>query len=228
MADIFFGIDLTPITANLGLIANAAVLTLVIAFGAILLGFAIGIVTGLARISTHKVIKWPATAYVDVIRGTPLLVQIFIWYFGLPFIGVTIDAVVVAILAIGVHSSAYQAEIVRGGIQSIPKGQTEAARATGMTHLQSMRYVILPQALRLIIPPMTNEFIIDIKDSSLAYVISVFELTARAHQLNAVYFEPFLIFIFVAIVYLIITFSTSTVMKQVEKRFRIPGYGGQQ
>jgi His/Glu/Gln/Arg/opine family amino acid ABC transporter permease subunit len=228
MATMFLGIDLTPIAGSLNLFATAAGYTIFIAFSAIALGFAIGVVVGLARISTSRIIRWPVTAYVDVIRGTPLLVQIFIWFFGLPFVGITLDAVTVAILAMGIHSSAYQAEILRGGIQSIPKGQTEAARATGMTHLQSMRYVILPQALRLIIPPMTNEFIIDIKDSSLAYAIGVVELTKLSYQLNSNYFEPFVIFVFVAILYLIITFSTSTIMKQVEKRFRIPGYGGRE
>jgi His/Glu/Gln/Arg/opine family amino acid ABC transporter permease subunit len=225
MANFIFGIDFSPITNHLNLFLNAAILTIVISFLAIGLGFALGVPLGLARISKWKIVKWPATLYVDVIRGTPLLVQLFIIYFGLPFIGLTLAPVVSATLAVGLHSSAYQAEILRGGIQSIPKGQTEAARATGMTHLQAMRYVILPQSLRLVIPPMTNEFIIVIKDSSLSYAIGVVELTKLGYQLNGDYFEPFLIFVFVALVYLIITFSTSTVMKQVERKFRIPGYG---
>lgn len=225
MVNEFLGIDISPISDHLDLFLNASILTIVISFAAIALGFALGVPLGLARISKWKIVKWPATLYVDVIRGTPLLVQLFIIYFGLPFIGIKFPATISAILAVGIHSSAYQAEILRGGIQSIPKGQTEAARATGMTHLQAMRYVILPQSLRLIIPPMTNEFIIVIKDSSLAYAIGVVELTKLGYQLNGDYFEPFLIFTFVALVYLIITFSTSTVMKQVERKFRIPGYG---
>jgi His/Glu/Gln/Arg/opine family amino acid ABC transporter permease subunit len=228
MADYLFGIPLYPITQNLDVFFNAALYTILISVVAIAIGFAIGVMLGLARISTHRYVRWPATAYVDIVRGTPLLVQVFIWYFGLPTVGLTIPALYVAMMAVGFHSAAYQAEIIRGGIQSIPKGQTEAARATGMTHLQSMRYVILPQALRLIIPPMTNEFIIDIKDSSLAYAISVAELTMSAYLIGTATFEPFVVFIFVAFVYLIITFSTSTIMKRVEKRFRIPGYGGQQ
>jgi len=131
--------------------------TVVIAVCAIALGFSLGLLAGLARVSRLRVVRVPATVYVDVVRGTPLLVQLFLWYFGAASLfGVLPDPLVAAILAVGFHSGAYQAEIVRGGINSIPKGQEEAARAVGMTHLQAMRYVIVPQALRLILPPLSN------------------------------------------------------------------------
>jgi len=228
MADYLFGIDISPITQNIHLFYSAILLTVLISLVAVVLGFALGMLVGLARSSRSRLVRYPATAYVDVIRGTPLLVQVFLWYFGLSVIGINIDPLPAAMLAVGFHSSAYQAEIVRGGIQSIPKGQTEAARAVGMTHMQSMRFVVLPQALRLILPPLSNEFVIVIKDSSLAYAISVAEITLVSYQLNARYFEPFTVFLFAALLYLILTYVTSTLMRTLERRVRIPGYGEQE
>lgn len=228
MADYLFGIDISPITQNIHLFYSAILLTVLISLVAVILGFALGMLVGLARSSRSRLIRYPATVYVDVIRGTPLLVQVFLWYFGLSVIGIDIDPLPAAMLAVGFHSSAYQAEIVRGGIQSIPKGQTEAARAVGMTHMQSMRFVVLPQALRLILPPLSNEFVIVIKDSSLAYAISVAEITLVSYQLNARYYEPFTVFLFAALLYLILTYVTSTLMRTLERRVRIPGYGEQE
>jgi len=200
--------------------------TVIIAVFAVALGFALGVVAGLSRVSRSRLIRIPATVYVDVIRGTPLLVQLFLWYFGLAIaLGLPLDPLMASIFAVGVHSGAYQAEIVRGGINSIPKGQEEAARATGMTHLQSMRFVILPQAMRLILPPLSNEFVIVIKDSSLASTIAVVDITLEAKQLNGTYFQPFEIFLFAAFLYLILTYATSFAMRRLERRFRIPGYG---
>jgi polar amino acid transport system permease protein len=215
------------ITNNLGFFWKGALLTLEISLCAIVIGFALGILMGLGRISRILPIRLISTGYVEALRGTPLLIQIFIIYFGLPSVGIVLDPLVSGILAVGLNSAAYQAEIVRGGIQSVPKGQLEAARSVGMSYTQSMRHVILPQALRLIIPPMTNEFIILIKDSSLVSAIGIWELTLVGKELNAKYFEPFTVFIFIAIVYFIMTYSTSKIMRRVEKKFRIPGYGAE-
>jgi len=215
------------ITNNLGFFWKGALLTLEISLCAIAIGFALGILMGLGRISRILPIRLISTGYVEALRGTPLLIQIFIIYFGLPSVGLVLDPLVSGILAVGLNSAAYQAEIIRGGIQSVPKGQLEAARSIGMTYTQSMRHVILPQALRLIIPPMTNEFIILIKDSSLVSAIGIWELTLVGKELNAKYFEPFMIFIFIAIVYFIMTYATSKIMRRVEKKFRIPGYGAE-
>ncbi|MDH7509124.1 MAG: amino acid ABC transporter permease [Methanomassiliicoccales archaeon] len=213
------------IANNLGFFLKGAILTLEISLAAIALGFALGVPMGLARISRVLPVRALATGYVEALRGTPLLVQIFIVYFGLPSIGIYLDPLVSGILAVGLNSAAYQAEILRGGIQSVPKGQMEAARSMGMTYGQSMRRVVLPQAMRLIIPPMTNEFIILIKDSSLVSAISVWELTLVAKELNAKYFDPFTIFLFVAAVYFIMTFATSKILRVVEKKTAIPGFG---
>lgn len=213
------------IANNLDFFLKGALLTLEISLCAIALGFALGVPMGLARISRVLPVRAFATGYVEALRGTPLLVQIFIIYFGLPSIGIYLNPLVSGILAVGLNSAAYQAEIIRGGIQSVPKGQMEAARSMGMTPWQSMRHVVLPQAMRLIIPPMTNEFIILIKDSSLVSAISVWELTLVAKELNAKYFDPFTIFLFVAVVYFVMTYATSKIMRIVEKRTAIPGFG---
>lgn len=198
--------------------------TLTISILAVLMGLAIGIVVGLGRVSHNFLIHGVCSVYVEALRGTPLIIQIFLVYFGLPALGIHIDPLPAACIALGINSGAYQAEIVRGGIQSIPKGQLEAARSTGMSYLQAMRHVILPQGFRLIIPPLTNEYVTVIKDSSLAYTISVVEITYVGNKLVSIYFDPFSIFIFVALIYFSLTFFTSVMMGFVEKRFRTPGY----
>lgn len=212
------------IVPNLPSYADALLLTLQISIIAIVFGFVLGVVVGLGRTSTNRPIRWLCTVYVEVIRGTPLLVQIFIVYFGLPSMGINLDRLTSGILAIGFNSAAYQAEIIRAGIQSIPVGQMEAARAIGMTRAQAMKNVILPQALRLIIPPMTNEFITLIKDSSLVSVLGVIELTKLTQNLNQRFYEPLGLFLFLALIYLILTYSTSHILRYVEKKYAIPGY----
>lgn len=210
---------------NINWFIDAAGKTILISIFAILMGLAIGIIVGLGRISNNFFIRGAASVYVEALRGTPLIIQIFFIYFGLPALGYNFtDPLPAATLALGLNSGAYQGEIVRGGIQSIPKGQMEAARSTGMSYLQAMRHVILPQGFRLIIPPLTNEYVTVIKDSSLAYTIGVIELTYVGNKLVSVYFEPFAIFLFVALVYFTLTALTSIIMRFVEKRFRIPGY----
>jgi len=207
---------------------KATLNTIAISAFAIVIGFSLGIGAGLARVSKNPLVRLPATAYVYVIRGTPLLVQLFLWFFGLAIVSggaLALEPIYAAIIAVGVHSGAYQAEIIRGGVNSIPKGQMEAARATGMNQRQSMRYVVLPQALRLSLPPLANEFVIVIKDSSLAYAVSVAEITFVSYQLNGKYFEPFQIFLFAAFLYFCLTLVTGYLMRGVEKKYRIPGYG---
>ncbi len=221
----FLGIDFSIITNNLPFFWQGVLITIIVSLLGIGLGFILGVIFGLSRISRSLPVRWIATAYVEVIRGTPLLVQIFIIFFGLPSIGIRLTEITAGVLALGINSGAYQAEIIRGGIQAVPNSQMEAARSIGMTRLQAMRYVILPQGFRHMIPPMTNEFVTIIKDSSLVSAIAVAELTYKAQQLNARYFEPFLIFIFIAILYFILTFTTSKLMRMAERKFAIPGYG---
>ncbi|NMB24214.1 MAG: amino acid ABC transporter permease, partial [Firmicutes bacterium] len=160
-------------------------------------------------------------AYVDFFRGTPLLVQIFVVYMGLPQLGLRLSNWAAALTALGLNSGAYVAEIVRAGIQSIDKGQMEAARSLGMTSSQTMQYVVLPQAFRRIIPPLGNEFIALLKDSSLVAVISLEELL-RKGQINVTrFYRPFEIYIQIAIIYLIMTKSISFLVSWAEKRLKL-------
>ena len=149
-------------------------LTLIITLGGLLVGLLLGVVTGLANTSRSRFLRGIAILYIEAIRGTPLIVQVMFLYFGLPLaLGMRIPPDVAGVIAIGVNSGAYIAEIVRGAIQSIDKGQTEAGRSTGLTQAQTMLYIIWPQAFRRMIPPLTNQCIISLKDTSLLVVIGV-------------------------------------------------------
>jgi His/Glu/Gln/Arg/opine family amino acid ABC transporter permease subunit len=205
----------------LGYAANTVIISIV----AIIMGFGIGVVVGLGRISRNFVIRGIATIYVEILRGTPLLIQIFFLYYAMAiYVPSSTNALIPAILALGINSGAYQAEIIRGGIQSIPRGQMEAARSSGMSYLQAMRHVILPQGFRLIIPPMTNEYVTVIKDSSLAYAIGAMEITWYGTKIIVERFDPLATFLFVALMYLTLTAFTSNIMRVVERKYRIPGY----
>lgn len=185
-------------------------------------GLLIGMFVGIARLSRVKLIKFLATVYVDFIRGTPLLVQIFLIYFALPMIiGQRIDPFIAAITACSVNSGAYVAEIFRAGIQSIDKGQMEAGRSLGMTWTQTMRFIILPQAFKRIIPPLGNEFIAMLKDSSLVSVIGFEELTRRGQLIIARTYGSFEIWLTVAFIYLVMTLTISRLVDYLERRYKI-------
>lgn len=185
-------------------------------------GLLIGMFVGIARLSKVKLIKFLATVYVDFIRGTPLLVQIFLIYFALPMIvGKRIDPFIAAITACSVNSGAYVAEIFRAGIQSIDKGQMEAGRSLGMTWAQTMRFIILPQAFKRIIPPLGNEFIAMLKDSSLVSVIGFEELTRRGQLIIARTYGSFEIWLTVAFIYLVMTLTISRLVDYLERRYKI-------
>ncbi|MGI9950736.1 amino acid ABC transporter permease [Moorellaceae bacterium AZ2] len=213
---------------SLPYLVGGAVETIKIAFFAVSLGCILGLMVGLGRLSKQKIIRSLATCYVDFLRGTPLLVQVFIVYFGFPQIleqlgsPVTrIPPFLAAIIAFSLNSGAYVAEIFRAGIQSIHRGQMEAARSLGMTHSQAMRYVILPQAFKRVIPPLGNEFIALLKDTSLLSVIGITELTRRGQIIIASTFRPFEIWFIVALIYLVLTFSISRLVDFLERRLDI-------
>ena len=187
------------------LLAGAAI-TVEITAMSVTFGLLIGCMIGIARLCSIKPLRYFANVYVDFIRGTPLLVQIFLVYFALPnIIGSRVDPFVAAISACSINSGAYVAEIFRAGIQSIDKGQMEAGRSLGMTWAQTMRYIIMPQAFKRIIPPLGNEFIAMLKDSSLVSVIGFEELTRRGQLIIARTYASFEIWMAVAIIYLIMT-----------------------
>lgn len=185
-------------------------------------GMFIGLFMSIARLSSVKFIKILASMYVDFIRGTPLLVQIFLIYFAMPMLtGTRIDPFVAAITACSINSGAYIAEIFRAGIQSIDKGQMEAGRSLGMSWGQTMRYVIVPQAFKRVIPPLGNEFIAMLKDSSLVSVIGFEELTRRGQLIIASTYSPFEIWLAVAFIYLIMTLAISRLVSYLEVRYRV-------
>ena len=204
------------------LLLTGAVVTVKITALSVFLGILIGLFVGIARISTFKIVHLAAAVYVDFLRGTPLLVQIFLVYFALPVLtGQRIDPFVAAIAACSINSSAYVAEIFRAGIQSIDAGQMEAGRSLGMTWTQTMRYIIVPQAARRVIPPLGNEFIALLKDSSLVSVIGFEELTRRGQLIIARTYASLEIWICVAIIYLVMTVSISRLVSWLERRYKI-------
>ena len=194
-------------------------LTLQITVGGIFFGFLLGSGAGLLKISRNFFIRKLAGIYVESIRGTPMLVQAMFLYYGVPMaIGIRIPPITAGIIIIAVNSGAYIAEIVRGAVQSINPGQMEAGRSIGLTHTQTMLHIIWPQALKRMIPPLGNQFIISLKDTSLLMVIGVGELMRTGQEITAVNFRAFEVYMAVALVYLVLTISISRAMIFFEKR----------
>ncbi|HHY62630.1 MAG: amino acid ABC transporter permease [Bacillota bacterium] len=201
-----------------------AKMTIELAVISVAIGFVIGSLVGIARVSQNRALKVIAGIYVDFIRGTPLLVQLFLVYFGLPtLIGRPVPPFIAAISAMGINSGAYVAEIVRAGIQSIDRGQTEAARSLGLTSSQTMQYIIFPQAFRRIIPPLGNEFIAMLKDSSLVSVIALEDLLRKGQVVITRTFRPFEVYTVVALIYLVMTFVISKLVSWSERKLKAVG-----
>ncbi|MBW4466432.1 MAG: amino acid ABC transporter permease [Pegethrix bostrychoides GSE-TBD4-15B] len=203
---------------------QGAVITVLLTAVATVLGMALGSLIGIARLSAFTPLRLAARVYVDFFRGTPLLVQLFMIYFGLPALiktlglAFTFSRPVAAILALTLNSAAYIAEIVRGAIQSIERGQHEASESLGLGAPQTMRYVIFPQAFRRMIPPLGNEFITLLKDTSLVAVIGFEELFRRGQLIVATNFRPFEVYAGVALVYLVLTLLSSQAFGLLERR----------
>ena len=213
-----------------GLLVIGLWITLKLSVIATILGIIIGVIGGLTRISSNPALKWITIGYVELIRGSPLMVQILLWYF---VIGTVVNDMLAAfgmrripafwygVASLACFAGAYVTEIVRAGIQSIHRGQTEAARSLGMTYGQSMRYIILPQALRRILPPLAGQFISLIKDSSLLGIIAIRELTKAAREAVSASLQPFEVYFLLMALYLVLTFSLSMVVQRMEKRMAI-------
>ena len=214
-----FNFDL--VVKSFPLLLVGAGVTIKITALSVALGVVIGLFVGIARISRIKLLRVLAAIYVDFFRGTPLLVQIFLVYFALPVItGQRVDPFVAAIGSCGINSGAYVAEIFRAGIQSIDKGQMEAGRSLGMTWVQTMRYIIVPQAFKRVIPPLGNEFIALLKDSSLVSVIGFEELTRRGQLIIAKTYGSLEIWLSVAVIYLAMTLTISRFVAYLERRYK--------
>ena len=214
--------DMNLVVNSFPLLLIGAGVTIQITVLSTAIGFVIGLIVGVARISNLRLLRMLAEVYVEFFRGTPLLVQIFLFYFALPVItGQRIDPFIAAISACGINSGAYVAEIFRAGIQSIDEGQMEAGRSLGMTWLQTMRYIIVPQAFKRVIPPLGNEFIAMLKDSSLVSVIGFEELTRRGQLIIAKTYGSFEIWMSVAVIYLVMTLTISRFVAYLERRYRV-------
>jgi polar amino acid transport system permease protein len=192
-------------------------ITLKLSLWSLVFALVLGLVAGLGRVSSNPAAHNLATTYVEIIRGTPLLVQIFIFYF---FIGTVLELspFTAGVAALAVFTGAYVAEIVRAGIEAVPRGQMEAARSLGMGYAQAMRFVILPQALRRSLPPLAGQFISLIKDSSLVSIIAITDLTKAGREIVSSTFAPFEVWFTVALMYLVLTGALSWVVRRMERR----------
>ncbi|MFY0542572.1 amino acid ABC transporter permease [Brevibacillus sp. H7] len=202
----------------LPLVKGALTFSLSLSLISFFIGLIIAILTALARISSIKPLQGLARAYVSLIRGTPLLVQLFIIFYGLPSIGLTIDPFPSAIIGFSLNVGAYGSEIVRAAILSIPKGQWEAAYSIGMSYRQALQRIILPQAARVSVPPLSNSFISLVKDTSLAAVILVPEMFRKAQEIAAATYEPLLVYSEAALIYWMICLVLAYIQDRIEHR----------
>jgi polar amino acid transport system permease protein len=213
-------------------VSDGLLVTVGVTLTAFVLTLLFGLIAALGRLSRVDVVRWLATIYVEIARGIPLLVQLLFWYFAFPSIiqsmGRTVNyqpltqfhanPFAMAILGLTFCYSAYMSEIYRAGIQSIPKGQNEAARSLGMSHGQAMRYIILPQAVRVILPPVGNEFISLLKDSSLVSVVAVADMTRRGREFMAANFIPVETWMMIALLYLVMTLISARIVAWIERK----------
>jgi polar amino acid transport system permease protein len=215
-----YQMDWSVITDNFDIFMEGLLVTLKISALSLAISIPIGIIAGLCRISRNRVLSFLAASYVEVIRGIPLLV-LLLWIFFVLGKFMKLGSFWSAVIGLAVFSGAFVAEIVRAGIQSVPRGQMEAARSSGMNYFQAMKLIILPQALRKVLPPLASQFIILIKDSSLASVIAVVDLSLVGHNLVATTFRVLEVWTFIAAVYFVITFSLSQIIRYFERKYRV-------
>jgi len=221
-----------PFWNMLRFVSDGILITVIITVSSFVLVLVLGLFGGLGRLSQNRFIYALATVYVEIVRGIPLLVQLIWWYYAFPAVikevgnslGIQVLAdyqanpIAMAIVGMTVCYGAYMSEIYRAGIQSIPRGQMEAARSLGMTRFQAMRHIILPQAIRVVLPPVGNEFIALLKDSSLVSVVAVTDLTRRGREYMSTHFNPIETWTMVALVYLVMTLLSARGVAWIEKR----------
>lgn len=214
-------IDWGIVEQALPLLARGSLVTIQISVCSAILAYVLGFGIGLCSLSHIKALRWAAGAYVDFIRGTPLLIQIFLVFFVLPLVGIRLSEIWAGIFALALNGAAYIAETVRGGVGSIEKGQTEAAKSIGMTNPTILTWILLPQALRQMVPPLTNELITLTKNSSLLSVISVYELTRAGQAIISVHFVPFEIFLLIALYYYALISALAWFSRFLERRLPV-------
>ncbi len=221
------GLDLAVVWRNLSFLLEQGLLgigafgggTLALAVPTIVLATILGIFVALGRLSKNPVLRLPASAYVQLIRGVPLVMVVFWFWIFIPIATeITIPTYTVALVAFVVFEAAYIGEIIRAGIQSVPRGQIEAARATALGYRNTMRYVVLPQAFKNMLPSLVTQFVILFKDTSLASIIGYMELTKAAQTVNNREFRPFELYLFIAVVYFVFAYGLSLAARALERR----------
>lgn len=216
--------DFSPVLNDWGMLVKGAAVTVEVTACALLLGCLIGLLVGIGRLNPQRrLVYGVCSVYLTFFRGTPLLVQLFIWFFGLPQFGIMLPAFACGVVGLGMYSGAYVSEIVRGAIQSIDRGQNEAARSLGMSSGQAMRQIIIPQAIVRMIPPLGNEFIALIKNSALVSLLTIHDLMHEGQKIISVTYRSLEVYLVIAFIYLILTSLISTILKVIEKRLRAGG-----
>jgi polar amino acid transport system permease protein len=217
-------LDFSPVWSGWADLLRGASITVELTAVSLLLGCVLGLLIGMGRLNPRRrVLYGLCTAYVAAIRGTPLLVQLFILFFGLPQFGVMLPAFACGVLGLGIYSAAYVSEIVRGAIQSVDRGQMEAARSIGMSARQAMRAVVLPQAVVRMIPPLGNEFIALIKNSALVSLLTIHDLMHEGQKIISVSYRSLEVYLCVAALYFVLTGLTTLALGRLERRLRAGG-----
>lgn len=214
-------LDFSVVGESLPLLMRGALITVEVTFLALILGTTLGLLAGLAKLSHYNALRYLAGGYVSVFRGTPLLVQLFIWYFGLPEIGIQPSPMMAAVIGLGLYSGSYQTEIVRGAIQSVEKGQMEAARSLGLSYFKAMRFVVFPQAFLRMLPPLGNEFVALTKNSSLVSLVTLQEVVLTADMIISRTFRALELYLAVAAIYYVITSVISLLTQYAERRIGV-------
>ncbi len=209
---------------SLTFLLKGTIVTLELTFLLLVVGLAVGIPLALGQVYGGRGVGILSSTYEQFFRSIPALVLLFLFFFGSSFVGLNISAFLSAVLALGFRSSAYQSQIFRGAIQSIRQGQMTAARSIGMSKFQAIRHIILPQALRLSLPPWSNEYSSVVKDTSLAYAVGVIELVREGRYIIVRTFEPMIIYITIAAIYFILTYAGNKSLGYLEEKLRIPGF----
>lgn len=223
-------IDFSKIWQWMPTFLDGTIVTIVLSLTTVLLGSLIGLFVVMMKISESKILKGIANLYTNVIRGTPMLLQLFLWLYGLPMIGITFSGIsflggtygsrefITAVVALGINSGAYISEVLRGGLEAVDKGQVEAGRALGLSKSETMFSIIIPQAIRTVLPGLGNEFITMIKESSIVSTVGVFDVMYTSNIVKASTYSIFEPLIVVGVIYFILTYSLSYLMKKLEKR----------
>ena len=211
-------LDFSVVLTKIPILLEGCVVTLQISFFALLLGMIFGIAGALCRISANRALNSLAFMYVWVIRGTPVMVQLFILYFGLPQLGIKLPSMVAGVLGLAINTGAYITEIIRAGIQAVDKGQMEAALSVGMSFRQAMVRIIGPQATKICIPPLVNQFIMTLKNSSIASLVTITELFRTGEQIIYTTFRSFEVYMAVAVLYLLMNSVFMIIADRLERK----------